>query len=67
MNALVYKEGEVPEYIYIIKKGEFKVVKIIKTSTIDLNEAFKGDFEKILSSMSSTKVKTTSEILEARY
>lgn len=67
MNSTVYKEGDPLDYVYIIKKGEFKIVKIIKTSTIDLNEMFKGDFEKILSGMGSPKTNTISEILEARY
>ena len=67
MHHTVYREGDPLDFVYIIKKGEFKIVKVIKTSTIDLNEAFKGDFEKILSSMCKQKVKTSSEILEARY
>lgn len=67
MNATVYKEGDPLDYVYIIKKGEFKIVKIIKTSTIDLNEMFKGDFEKILCGMSTPKTYTISERLEARF
>ncbi|CAD8079099.1 unnamed protein product [Paramecium sonneborni] len=67
MNATVYKEGDPLDYVYIIKKGEFKIVKIIKTSTIDLNEMFKGDFEKILCGMSTSKTYTISERLEARF
>ena len=51
MNACVYKEGSTLDYVYIIKKGEFKIVKTILTSTIDLNEMFMGDFEKILLGM----------------
>ncbi|CAD8062665.1 unnamed protein product [Paramecium primaurelia] len=67
MNATVYKEGDPLDYVYIIKKGEFKIVKIIKTSTIDLNEMFKGDFEKILCGMSTPRTYTISERLEARF
>lgn len=55
------------DHVFIVKKGEFRVVKIVKSSTIDLNEEFQGDFEKILNSMSTPKLKTTSEFLEARY
>ncbi|CAK94996.1 unnamed protein product (macronuclear) [Paramecium tetraurelia] len=66
MNACVYKEGGSLDYVYIIKKGEFKIVKTVLTSTIDLNEMFMGDFEKILLGMNH-KQKTLSEIIEARY
>lgn len=51
MNSCVYKEGDTLDYVYIIKKGEFRIVKTVLTSTIDLNEMFRGDFEKILCGM----------------
>lgn len=67
MHSIVYSEGDPLNYVYIIKRGEFKIVKIVKSSTIDLNDMFKGDFEKILAGMSSPKTQTISEIIEARY
>lgn len=67
MNSCVYKEGDLLDNVYIIKKGEFKIVKTVLSSTIDLNEMFMGDFEKILSGMSTSKTKTLSDIIEARY
>lgn len=67
MHGVIYREGDPLDSVYIIKKGEFKIVKTVKTSTIDLNDMFKGDFEKIMAGMTTQKTQTISEIIEARY
>jgi len=67
MHGVIYREGDPLDSVYIIKKGEFKLVKTVKTSTIDLNDMFKGDFEKIMAGMTTQKTQTISEIIEARY
>lgn len=48
MNHYIYKEGDKVKGVYLVKKGEFKVLKSIKTNKIDLNENFYGDLEQMI-------------------